>query len=233
MDRSIRKPSLIVALMLLLVLVTSSLTSSTAGATGPGALDEWDGAADEWSGAARDVTEEPRSATPEDRYALAGGCYAVTTGGAYVQRAGDGFAAIAASASAAEPFRFQATDLGRYLLFGSVEDFVAADGDAVVAAAEPSDDADWAIKESDNGFSITLPSVERALTTDANGTLVMTEGAGSLFGFELVDGCATYPEIEVNVEGPVVGGQTPYQEVRGFVDAHLHMMAFEFLGGRA
>ena len=26
---------------------------------------------------------------------------------------------------------------------------------------------------------------------------------------------------------------TPYQEVRGYVDAHTHGMAFEFLGGDA
>ena len=29
------------------------------------------------------------------------------------------------------------------------------------------------------------------------------------------------------------GGVTPYQEVRGYVDAHIHRMAFEFLGGDA
>ena len=56
---------------------------------------------------------------------------------------------------------------------------------------------------------------------------------GELFGLELTDGCAAYPEIEVNVDGAVLGGTTSFQEVRGYIDAHLHMMAFEFLGGRA
>ncbi|MGH2830181.1 MAG: hypothetical protein ACRDJM_06835, partial [Actinomycetota bacterium] len=68
----------------------------------------------------------PASA-PADRYQMAGGCWAVLSlvSGGYVVRAGDGFAATAASVAQAEPFRFQATDLGRYLLFGSAQDFFA------------------------------------------------------------------------------------------------------------
>ena len=40
-----------------------------------------------------------------------------------------------------------------------------------------------------------------------------------------------YPEITTNVDGKPSQGATPYGEVKGFLDAHLHMMAFEFLGG--
>ena len=41
-----------------------------------------------------------------------------------------------------------------------------------------------------------------------------------------------YPEADVNINGDPHAGVTPYQEVRGYVDAHTHGMAFEFLGGK-
>ena len=222
-----------------------------------------------------------RAERPEDRYAMAGGCYAVqAAGGSYVERAGDGFAATAPSAAEAEPFHFQATDLGRYLLFGSARDFVAASegalgeaaytvtestpgatvgglahektdeaadalaeseanraagrGAAVVAAGRPSDLADWVIdgEAGAGAFRITLPATDQALATGDGGELVLAD-APAEFSFERRGGCAEFPEIEVNVDGPVVGGQTPYQEVRGYLEDHLHMMAFEFIGGRS
>lgn len=78
-----------------------------------------------------------------------------------------------------------------------------------------------------------LPETVQALAVDAAGKLVLVErGAGTPFAFELTEGCAPFPEIEVNVDGPVARGETSFEEVRGFLDAHLHMMAFEFLGGR-
>ncbi|MDQ3913960.1 MAG: hypothetical protein M3323_01325 [Actinomycetota bacterium] len=231
-----------------------------------------------WTGEAK-PQERPRAEHPEDRYALAGGCYALqAAGGGYVERTGDGFAATAASAAGAEPFHFQATDLGSYLLFGSARDFVAASegalgeaayavtgstpgataggllleqtdaaadavaeseanraagrGAAVVAAARPSDLADWTIAGNPGDFRITLPATDQALTTGDGGELVLGATAAP-FAFEQRGGCAQFPEVEVNVEGPVVGGETGYQEVRGHLDAHLHMMAFEFIGGRS
>ena len=225
-----------------------------------------------------------RLATPEDRYALAGGCYAVrSSADRYIIREGDGFAATATTPGDAEPFHFQATDLGRYLLFGTAQDFLAAAEGAigtilntvtghpaggiaggltmgttdaaaktvasgplgaatgrasgVVAAKDPVELADWEIDQvSTDAFTIHLPATTQALTTDAAGHLQLVEAASAgesgTFGFELVEGCASFPEIELNVEGPVAGGATPFTEVRGFLDAHVHMMAFEFIGGR-
>ena len=234
---------------------------------------------DSWVGEPKDFSTE-RASLPEDRYAMAGGCYAVRSGEGFVVRDGDGFAATATDVGAAEPFHFQATDLGSYLLFGSAEDFVAASegvvgdvvygatdsqagqiaggvlleqtdkaadevakspineasgrGAEVVSASEPSDLADWTIDGDASAFSIVLPATEQELAVDEAGKLVLEgPGDGSEFAFELTEGCAEFPEIDVNVDGPVVGGQSPYGEVRGFMDLHLHMMAFEFLGGRA
>ena len=44
-------------------------------------------------------------------------------------------------------------------------------------------------------------------------------------------GCTAYPESQIDISGDPHAGVTPYQEVRGYVDAHTHGMAFEFLGG--
>jgi hypothetical protein len=59
------------------------------------------------------------------------------------------------------------------------------------------------------------------------------DAPAAVFSFEAADGCPEFPEPELNVSGDPATGSTPFTEVRGFVDAHIHMMAFEFLGGMA
>ena len=78
--------------------------------------------------------------------------------------------------------------------------------------------------------TFTLRLGERALTTKPDGELVLGDAAG--WSFEATDGCAVYPEAETNATGEPATGATPFGEVSGFLDAHMHMMAFEFLGGR-
>ena len=294
-----------------------------------------------WEGEPKDVLGSPRQAMAEDRYAMARGCYAVgADGGGYIARDADGFAATAPSIEEAEPFFFQATDLGSYLLYdvdrrflagnegavaevlyelqrsgveipdgpwgsgGTVrpgeiaggvsaehagditqhdyvtehinqtagDEVVPANGpdealpaestdealdeiarseanqgraESVVAAARPSELADWAIEGPVGGpYKIVLPigedrTEQRDKTTDvelavADGALVLVgQGEGDTFTFSLTEGCTKFPEIEVNVDGDVVGGVASFQEVRGLIDLHLHMMAFEFIGGRS
>jgi hypothetical protein len=71
----------------------------------------------------------------------------------------------------------------------------------------------------------------------ADGTLSLADpdevGRGRHLQLPADRGCAPWPEVEVNVDGPIAGGTTPFEETRGYLDAHLHGMAFEFLGGRA
>lgn len=266
MSRSPRKLSLVVSGALALVLMISTLGSATS-------LTTWTGAEKHWN-------DKTRSGVPEDRYAMAGGCYALKSPDrGYAVRSDDGFSTSGTSLAEAEPFHFQATDLGSYLLYGSNTDFLAASegtleqavygvtrsqpgavaggvamektdeaadtlarseanrasgrGESVVAASEASELADWKVVESNGGFAFHLPATDQTLVDDA-GRLDLADGeAGSAFELELTDGCAHFPEIELNVDGPIMGGQTPYQEVRGYLDAHLHGMAYEFLGGRA
>ena len=68
-----------------------------------------------------------RRTVPESRYAMAGGCYALKSQrtGKWVGRNGEGFRAAAGSYSGGLPLHFQATDLGRYLLYGDRPDFVS------------------------------------------------------------------------------------------------------------
>jgi hypothetical protein len=216
---------------------------------------------------------------------MAGGCYSLQSAatGRFVTRAEGGPAATSGKGQA-EPFRFQATDLGRYLLFGTGRNFLAAStgdvakttgpvanssasgaangatvgtvgtvrrgvtegpagaatgrGGSIVLAGGPHKLADWRVTRAPGGgFRFALPALDRVLVAAAEGTLEMVapdEARGAdRFRLERAGGCKRYPEIKVNVEGPVAGGKTPYGQVRGYIDAHLHAMAFEFLGGRA
>jgi microsomal dipeptidase-like Zn-dependent dipeptidase len=183
------------------------------------------------------------SATPDTagasanqtRYSLVNGCYGLRADGQgkFIAREGDGFAARA-GLSGAEPIRMQATDLGRYLLYASGEDFIALSGDEVVSDNQASSAADWTVRPRGEGFTLTNRAAGRQLALGAGGALVsVPEGAGRAFVFKPVGGCAVYPEVEVNATGPVRRGPQAYGEVSGLVEGHLHHMAFEFLGGRA
>ncbi len=226
-----------------------------------------------------------RLPSPEDRYAMAGGCYAVQSmeSGRFLVRRDDGFAATAADPAAAEPFFFQATDLGRYLLFGSARDYFAvrdglvgevadtvtgstaggiaeglsggvttqtADtlsegplgaatsrGTGIVATPKATELADWDIDQVDaESLTLHLPSTGQTLVADNSGALSLGSstppGSSGRFAFLLTTGCAKLPEVDVNITGDVVGGDSFFAETRGFLEAHVHMMAYEFLGGR-
>jgi hypothetical protein len=178
------------------------------------------------------------SATGTDRrYALANGCYALRSqsAGAFVVKAAGGYLANAASPGAAENFRMQATGLGSYLFYGRDRDFMAAGALNLVApASDASPSADWRVDVNPgNTFRITLPSSGQALGVTA-GKLVMTDpGSAEAFTLEPAEGCAVYPEVETSASGRPFTSRTPWGQVKGIIDLHLHMMAFEFLGGKA
>ena len=86
----------------------------------------------------------------------------------------------------------------------------------------PQRHADWTAGR--GGDSFTLPSGRHALR-DAR------RHARAFRLSTAPRGCAAYPEAGIDVSGARTPGVTPYQEVRGYVDAHTHGMAFEFLGG--
>jgi microsomal dipeptidase-like Zn-dependent dipeptidase len=182
-----------------------------------------------------------RDDVPQDRYAMARGCYALQddASGRWVARQGEGFAATKARRGNGEPFHFQATDLGRYLLFGTEKDFLArADapllgGGAVESAPSPSPSADWTARRKGATYTFSLPGSDpRHLGVGQGGTLEMA-AEPARFRLHTVSGCARWPEIGTSTKGRTFRGVLGFQETRGYVDAHTHGMAWEFLGGEA
>src|SRR3954470_3479530 len=176
------------------------------------------------------------SVTGQDRrYALANGCYSLQSSAGYVGKDPGGYSAAVGSTGGAEGFRMQATRLGSYLFYGRDRDFMAAGPLGTVApAGGASPDTDWQVNTAaGNAFTVTLPSQNKALGVTA-GRLVLTDPASAgMFTFEPAQGCAVYPEIETSTTGSPFTSRTPWGEVKGMIDLHLHAMAFEFLGGMA
>src|SRR5882724_9666796 len=126
----------------------------------------------------------PSRAGAETRYSVAGGCFTLTS------------ATSGTPAPGGERLRFQATDLGSYLLYRASADFLAAGaGDTVGPAAQPSPAADWVVEDaSGGGFTLSPKSApDRLLAVSGSGlALVPRAGAGDAarFSFAPADGCA-------------------------------------------
>ena len=178
-----------------------------------------------------------QAADSNARYALVHGCYAVRSlqTGKYLVKSGGDYKATGAVPAAGEPIRMQATALGRYLFYGHQGDFLTtgAGNAATVSAATPGPSNDLGVNG--NGpFTITSLA-NRVLSASGDGTLTFapegTTGPATQFAFDASAGCADFPEAALNETGTPSQGPTPYSQVTGMVDAHMHMMAFEFLGG--
>lgn len=149
-----------------------------------------------------------RRTVPESVYAMAGGCYRL--GG--------------------QALTFQATGLGTYLLHAPDRTFLAASGaDGATWASDPSPLADWTARRTGRGrFTFTLADGRSLRRTGAGfGT-----GTPQSFALRRTTGCTPFPEVGTNVRGRPFGGVTSHQEVRGWVDPHVHGQTHEFLGGR-
>ncbi|WP_370250584.1 hypothetical protein [Nocardioides sp.] len=163
---------------------------------------------------------------PTDRFAMAGGCYTLTA----PDGTGLRLQGRAAGTGRAQGLRFQATDLGRYLLYAGPGRFVGDVDGALGVATAPSSATDWIVTAQGEGFAFRLPG----------GAALQLSRSGARLGdrptplaLRLGRGCAVFPESQIDITGRPFAGTTSFQEVRGFVDAHTHGMAFEFLGGRA
>ena len=127
----------------------------------------------------------------------------------------------------------------------------AARGDAILAADAPSSAAEWVLRDGgDGGFTFNLaaddlaeddqgpldPAIVAHIGLDGDALSLVTDPAEAIsLTPELADAgrCPAWPEVEVNVEGDPYAAATAFEESRGYLDAHLHMMAFEFVGGQA
>jgi microsomal dipeptidase-like Zn-dependent dipeptidase len=176
------------------------------------------------------------SASATSIYYYANGCYGLRdlTTNRYVVRDGSGYAATAGSIGAATPFRMQATALGRYLLFGQAGAMPSATQlNAVGPTTKPGPRADWRLRRIASGaLRITNLATGKDLGVTAGGRLTQVAAAPARWRFAVTTGCARFPEVQVNVTGQPLKGSSPTARVRGFLDDHIHLGAFDFLGGR-
>jgi hypothetical protein len=103
------------------------------------------------------------AAQTQTRYAIAGGCYNLVS------------AASGATAPGGTTLRFQASDLGRYLLYRQAGNFLAAGaGDTVGPASQPSPAADWVVEDAAaGGFTLSPKSAPTNLLAIAGNQLVV------------------------------------------------------------
>jgi hypothetical protein len=135
------------------------------------------------------------------RYTLVHGCYSLRSG------------AGQPTGASAGPFRLQAATLGQYLLYGVHDDFLGA---GLTEVANPSQSTVWRVDgDGRHGFTITNLGTGESLPAR----------------FVPASGCAVYPEAQVGAAGATFAGSTPEGAVRGTVEGHAHLTAFEFLGG--
>ena len=104
----------------------------------------------------------------------------------------------------AEQVRMQAADLGAYLLY-------RPDGTYVTPSGVSSSPAIW--------------------TLDAGVTTLSSGGVSKPVSFAPASGCAVFPEADLNATGTPSAGTTPFGEVGGLIDGHMHWMTYEYLGG--
>lgn len=182
----------------------------------------------------------PDQGPPTDPvYGLAGGCYALqSAAGDFITRSGAGYATSADSA-AAEAFRTQAAQLGRFLFYGSDNAMIASPSGTVVASPAAVPSADWTVAYVDGSYTITstatgsrlgvAPGSDALTILDADADV--TKAAGE---FQLAprSGCAVFPEAEVNATGTPYTGTDASGNVQGYADTHVHQATQGFIGGK-
>ena len=105
------------------------------------------------------------------------------------------------------PLRFHAAALGQYVLYTADGQYLSAAG----PAATPGEDAIWDVADD---LTVTNSVSHKALGKPVPAT-----------------GCADFPEVGLDATGTPARGKTPWQSVKGVLDEHAHLMAFDFLGG--
>ncbi len=172
----------------------------------------------------------PHATSPTDRYNMFNACYGLQSArtGRWLTDANvPTFAA--ASRDAGAPFFFKPTDLGRYMLYSADRRYLDGGQADVGYATSPSPTSDWVVQMPKKGrFTFQIPG-HGYLTDGANHATISDQP--TLVRLRLRSGCTEFPEITTNVKGDPFTGVSSMQEVRGFIDAHTHGMAFEFLGG--
>ena len=182
----------------------------------------------------RTCRSPPRTtASPTDRYNMFNACYGLQstrdrTLAGRRQRA-DLLRHLASAP--ARPLYFKPTELGRYLLYSQDRTYLdGGDGrPRRTPRARPEQRLGRARCRKAGQFM--LPDPRQGLPDRRRGRTPRSPAPAPRCGCSMRSGCADFPEVSTNVSGNPFSGVSTTQEVRGFIDAHTHGMAFEFLGG--
>lgn len=94
-------------------------------------------------------------------------------------------------------------------------------------SSRPTVGAEWRVEEvgaaAPMGFTITNHA------TDAK---LVVGDSGEVFDFVPTQGCAPYPEVQLNARGTPFKGTNPDGTVFGYAETHMHLGGSEALGGR-
>ena len=178
--------------------------------------------------------DPPQPDVPTDRYNLFNACYGLqsTLTGRWL--AGTSFSSTVKDAGTA--LYFKPTELGRYLLFSPEQRFLGKVGliARIGYANAPGEAANWTVTQAAPGqFRLFLPGHGYLAVSATNAAVwVGAPSNATQFTPRKRTGCTPFPEVSTNVEGNPTAGISSFQETRGYIDAHTHGMAFEFLGGR-
>lgn len=174
------------------------------------------------------------AAPPADIYQYAGECAHLydNLSGRYLALDDSGYSMKLLDQGPA-PFRMQATALGSYLLYGPDGKMPAAGiFNRIVPLDQAGPRADWALSAGTTGLTLTNLSTGLNLGVTWAGLPAQNPLPNARWALVPAAGCALFPEIAVNVDGAPLPGDNAGAQVSGFIDAHVHVTAFEFLGGR-
>src|SRR3954452_1058756 len=145
------------------------------------------------------------SADAPDRYSLQGGCYALQDGNGQPIKGG-------------EQIRMQATDLGSYLLYRADKTYLAANADGTLAPTDTPSPASDFVVDNGNGVNFTMAPKSNPKQTQT-------------VRFAPAQGCAIFPEAELDATGTPRVNPLSFTKVGGLVEGHMHWMTYEYLGG--
>ncbi len=173
----------------------------------------------------------PQPSAPTDRYNMFNACYGLqsSTSGRWLTGL-DEPAFTGTDLDAASPLYFKPTTLGKYLLYSTAQTFLDGGRAQARYAADPGTTNDWTVEMPRKGlFRLQIPG--KGYLAEGTAGRAVVDRTGTLLELRKRAGCEDFPEITTNVSGNPFAGVSRVQEVRGFIDAHTHGMAFEFLGG--
>jgi hypothetical protein len=148
----------------------------------------------------------------------------------YVARNGGGYA-FKSAASAATPFRLEATQLSRYELLDptGAPAYQSAVG-FILAGGSYGDRADFTVTTGGTGYRFTATATGQIM-----GSFLWNLGAGGTSNTVVLNaasGCYTQPDIATGVSGTGLPGVDAGGRIVGTIDAHAHITAAAGFGGQ-